>query len=494
MASLARSRVGGSALALSLPGGYNLALVQDIMEDDQRYQAALDYLYSYVDYSLTRGFQFAPDKFDLGRMRELLDRLGAPDRGYPILHVAGTKGKGSVSALCASVLQSSGYRVGLYTSPHLQDYCERIQVNGEPIPHEAFIELVDEVKPHVAAIESLTTFEITTALGFLWFARNRVEVTVVEVGLGGRLDATNVIDPLVSVITALSYDHMNVLGDTLAQIATEKAGIIKPGKPVVSAPQKPEALEVLEKTARERNSPLCLVGRDMLFGPVSHSLDGQTLFVWEAKDQEKVNDFIEGCGEPGWKPLHLNIPLLGFHQVENAATAYAALQVAREQGLAMKPEAVLEGMRKVRWPARFEVLRRDPPVVIDSAHNADSAQKLRITLDDYFPGLQVILIFGVSEDKDVPGILSALLPRVSKVIATQSIHPRAMNAEKIVSLVHQFGLPARAVTPVEAALGAGLEEAGDRCVLLATGSLFIAAGVHWAWQERFPESHPGTKA
>lgn len=224
------------------------------MDIETRYNQALDYLYSFVDYSLKHSSELAKADFNLDRMFALMESLGEPQNKYPIIHVAGTKGKGSVSALCASALRAAGYKVGLYTSPHLEDYTERIRINGEPISHEQLIELVEEIKPHVAEIPKLTTFEITTALGFMAFAKFGVDAAVLEVGLGGRLDATNVVTPKVSVITSLSYDHMAVLGNTLALIAGEKAGIVKDGVPVVSAPQKDEALEVLLRVAKDRKS------------------------------------------------------------------------------------------------------------------------------------------------------------------------------------------------------------------------------------------------
>src|SRR5574341_445746 len=222
------------------------------------YNKALDYLYSFVDYSLKHISELAKAEFNLDRMFALMKELGDPETKYPIIHVAGTKGKGSVCALCASALQAGGYKVGLYTSPHLEDYCERIQINGEPISHAQLVELVQEIKPAVARIPKLTTFEITTAIGFLAFAQQKVDAAVIEVGLGGRLDATNIVTPKVSVITSLSYDHMAVLGDTLAEIAGEKAGIIKEGVPVVSSPQKEEALQVLERVAKEKGCPFVL--------------------------------------------------------------------------------------------------------------------------------------------------------------------------------------------------------------------------------------------
>ncbi|HND49196.1 MAG TPA: Mur ligase family protein, partial [Anaerolineales bacterium] len=208
------------------------------MDIETRYNQALDYLYSFVDYSLKHSSELVKADFNLNRMFALMESLGDPQTKYPIIHVAGTKGKGSTSALCAAALSAAGYRVGLYTSPHLEDYVERIRINGEAISHEQLIELVEGIKPHVAKIEKLTTFEITTALAFMAFAKYGATAAVFEVGLGGRLDATNIVTPKVSVITSLSYDHMAVLGNTLALIAGEKAGIIKPGVPVVSSPQR----------------------------------------------------------------------------------------------------------------------------------------------------------------------------------------------------------------------------------------------------------------
>lgn len=450
---------------------------------DKAYQETLDYLYSFVDYSLTKNFRFTPEKFNLGRMEALLALLGNPHRQYAVIHVAGTKGKGSISAMVASALRACGYRTGFYTSPHLVEYTERISVDGQLIAREDLIQLVEEMRPFIAAVPELTTFEITTALAFWYFARVGVKAAVIEVGLGGRLDATNVVEPLVSVISSLSYDHMNVLGNTLTQIATEKCGIIKPGRPVVLSPQKDEAQQVVKAVAQERGSALIQVGQDYFYSSGKHALDGQVLWVWKADDQAQMDDYIENKCQTGWQPAELSIPLLGFHQVENAATAYAALQVAREQGLVLPEEAIKRGFRDIFWPCRFEILRRTPPVVIDSAHNRDSALKLRLTIEDYLPGRPVVLLFGVSEDKDVFGMFTELLPRTREVIATQSIHPRAMKAEEIVSLAHRFGRPARVVLPVERALEEALAVAGEDAALVVAGSLFVAAAAREAWQE-----------
>lgn len=432
------------------------------------YNHALDYIYSFVDYSLKHSSELAKADFNLDRMRELMLDLGNPQDKYPIIHVAGTKGKGSVSALCASALKAAGYRVGLYTSPHLLDYCERIQINGQPVPHEAFVKLVERIRPAVAKIPKLTTFEITTALGFLYFAQEKVDAAVLEVGLGGRLDATNVVTPEVSVITSLSYDHMAVLGNTLAQIAAEKAGIIKWGVPVVSAPQKEEALQVLSRIAKERNSQFTLIGRDVLFKSLSHSLDGQSL---------ELVDNLRSLS------LDLNLPLLGIHQIENAAIAYAALRIS---SLNISDKSVQRGFAEVRWPARFEVIRRKPPVIFDSAHNQDSFARLRQALDDYFPNIPVYLIFGASEDKNIPGMFLEIKSKVRRLLVTKSIHPRALEAEKIQELARRVDIPNEVAATVDIALTRALElSEKDGSIVLSAGSMFVTAEVMSAWKERF---------
>ncbi len=455
-----------------------------MIDIDTAYQQALDYIYSFVDYSLTRNLRYSADKFDLGRMVELMESLGNPHRDYPVIHVAGTKGKGSTAAMTASALQAAGYKVGFYTSPHLQEFTERIQINQCQVSRSDFVGLIADLKPHVAAVERLTTFEITTALAFLWFSRQKVDAAVIEVGLGGRLDATNIVDPLVSVITSLSMDHMNVLGDTLAQIAFEKAGIIKPGRPVVLAPQKEEAQHVVERVANEQGSRLIQMGHDYLFAPVSHNPDNQSLVVWPAAEQYLVDEYIETGGRNHWQPTRLTIPLLGYHQVENAATAYTALQVARQEGLAISEAAIVWGLSQVNWPGRFEFLSRNPLLIVDSAHNRDSALRLRQAIDDYIPGIPVILLFGASEDKDIEGMFAELLPRVRRVIATRSVHPRAADPNKLVELAHHYGIQSQASVPVEAALDLALDLAGSEAAVVAAGSLFIAAAVREAWQRK----------
>src|SRR5215207_1589628 len=444
---------------------YQLRFTISHMRDiETAYNKALDYLYSFVDYSLRHSSELAKADFNLDRMFALMEELDNPQTKYPIIHVAGTKGKGSVCALTASALHAAGYKVGLYTSPHLLDFTERIQINGEPISH---VELVEEIKPAVAKTPKLTTFEITTALALLAFAKQNVDAAVVEVGLGGRLDATNVVTPKVSVITSLSYDHTAVLGDTLAKIAGEKAGIIKEGVPVVSAPQKEEALEVLQRVARGHNSNITLLGKDVKFERLNSSLDGQTLHL---------SSFLF---HPSSFEAH--IPLLGFNQIENAATSYAALKAS---GLEISDEAIQSGFAQVHWPARFEIVRRNPPVILDSAHNQDSFARLRETLEEHFPGKPVYLIFGASEDKNIPGMFAEMKPKIKRLIVTRAEHPRALEVEKIVELARQAEVESEAVSPVEAALLRALENSEkDGSIVLSAGSMFVTAEAMRAWNK-----------
>ncbi len=450
------------------------------------YQEALDFLYGFIDYSLTRNFRNAPEKFDLARMHALLGRMDNPHRRYPVIHIAGTKGKGSVAAMTAAALRAAGYRVGLYTSPHLEDFAERIQVNGVPIPHGDVVRGVDVLRPLAPTVPGITTFELMTALGFWYFADQAVDVAVVEVGLGGRLDATNVVEPLVTVITPISRDHTAILGDTLAKIAAEKGGIIKPGCPLVLAPQPPAARRVLREMAARRGAPVVEVGRDVLFAPQARSLDGQVLFVWSANEQDAARAFIATGGLEEWEPVRLRVPLLGPHQVANAATAYAALRVADQQGLPVPLEAVQRGLAQTVWPARFEVLRRHPPLVVDGAHNRAAAHVLRLTLDEYFAGWPLVLVFGASSDKDVTGMFAELLPRARQVILTESVHPRAMAVETLADLAAPFGRPLYTEAQVPQALDRAYRLAQGDAVILVTGSLFVAAAARVAFRERPP--------
>jgi len=457
------------------------------------YQAALDYLYSFVDYSVERSYRYSAEVFELQRVHDLLHAMGDPHHEFRSFHVAGTKGKGSVSSMIASVLQAAGYKVGLYTSPHLTRFNERIQINTEPISDAELVELVETIKPAVASVEGLTLFEIVTALAFKYFAGQGIDYAVIEVGLGGRLDATNVLLPMVSVITSLSYDHMHLLGDSLSDIAREKAGIIKSGIPVVLAPQQSEAFKTVEAIALERNSPLVLVGRDWLFSPGSHDLEGQSLYIWPKDEQPLMDAFVESAGGEEWAPPKYWIPLLGHHQVINAAVAYAALAEAVKCGLELPNGSIRKGFRSVHWPGRFQILSRSPVLILDSAHNRESALKLRIALDDYFPGQPVTLIFGASADKDIEGMLTELLPRVAKLIVTQAQHPRAETPERLAEIGHSHGVAVEVHEDSENALSTALAEAGAEDVILVAGSIFVAGQAFAAWQalQQLQTAHDG---
>ncbi|OGO44796.1 MAG: hypothetical protein A2Z05_03155, partial [Chloroflexi bacterium RBG_16_60_22] len=353
------------------------------------YKEALEYLLRFADYERLPRSGIV---WDLRRMERLLEGLGNPQHAARTVHVAGTKGKGSTAAMIASVLVQAGRRTGLYTSPHLLSFTERIQVDGKPIAGADWARLTESLVPHVEAVNregafgELTTFEILTALAFACFREVGAEFQVVEVGLGGRLDATNVVRPQVCVMTSISYDHMDVLGDTLTKIAGEKAGIIKPGAAVVAAPQFPEAMAVIERVCRERGVPLVRVGEDVTWRAGAFSPEGQSFRVKGLKGE-----------------YDLRIPLLGEHQLENAAAAVAAVEAL---DAAIPAAAVVDGLARVKWPGRLHVLRRAPWVVVDAAHNAYSMKRLGEALQRHFKYDHLTLILGFGGDKDVAGMVA----------------------------------------------------------------------------------------
>ena len=433
------------------------------------YSQTIAYLHSLMDYEKTRIERYAPDTFDLSRVERLLAAVGNPHARFPAVHLAGTKGKGSTAAVIESCLRAAGYRTGFYTSPHLHTFRERIQVAGQKIAREEVVALVDEVRPLIERTPGVTTFEAITAIGFLYFSRSEVDVAVVEVGLGGRLDATNVLTPEVSVITSLSLDHTYLLGDTLAEIAFEKAGIIKPGIPAVSAPQRAEAIKVLEAVSRGRDVPLMEVGRDWDYEPGPADMDGQAFTVRLVTDGGSELD-----GEY-W------MPLLGRHQLENGTSAIAALDVLRQRGFHVPVEAVRAGLRDVHWPGRLEILSREPSLVVDCAHNPYSAQALRRALEEWFPGQRWVLIFGASADKDIAGMLEALLPISEYTIVTRSDHPRAAAPIGLADVVASVGGGAEVSVNMRKSLRRGLTVMDPGSGLLVTGSIFLVADAREEW-------------
>ena len=432
---------------------------------DTAYQQALDYIYSFIDYERQSRPHELP-RYDLRRVAELLARLGNPHLAARTVHIAGTKGKGSVAAMMASALTASGYITGLYTSPHLHTYRERIRIDDRLIADEEVVALVEKLKPEVEAVNKkatygrLTTFEVTTALGFEYFSSKGADFQVLEVGMGGRLDATNVVQPEVCVITSISFDHMKVLGNTLHQIAAEKAGIIKPGSIVVTSPQVEEVDQVFERACRRNEAKLIRVGRD-----VTWRYSG-----FEATNRQSLR--VKGR----LASYDLTIPLLGQYQLDNTAVAVAALEVLVERGFHISGESIVRGLAKVDWPGRLQVLSRRPLLVVDGAHNAESAGKLRQALKEYFEFDRAILIIGVSADKDLAGIIPELSPLFGKVIATHSIHPRAMPTALVVAELQRQGIEALMTEDISVALPLALSLAGPSDLICVTGSLFVVAG------------------
>ena len=430
------------------------------------YRQALDKLLSLTDLERVTGRTQGTGRYNLDRIGLLLERLDNPHLKTPTVHITGTKGKGSTAAMITSVLAAQGYRPGLFTSPHLHTFRERIQLNGEPISESDFAALLEAVWPEVEAINSdgslgeVTTFELLTAMAFLHFHRQGAGFQVIEVGLGGRLDSTNLVQPQLSVITSISLDHTRILGDTLEKIAFEKAGIIKQDTPVVTSPQKEEAMRVLRDVARKRDARLIQAGEECQARRVSHHLGGQTI------------DMVTPWGE-----FRLRIPLLGEHQVENAVTALVSLHVLNETGFAVSGDSISRGFDSMAWPCRMEVLSREPLLVADGAHNPYSAGILRRALEEYLDYRRLIYVVGLSNDKNVEGIVSELAQNAGLVIAAKSRHPRAVPPQEVARLFAQHGAEAVTSNTVADAVKLVLSQAGEGDLIVASGSLFVAAEV-----------------
>ncbi len=449
------------------------------------YQAALDYIFNYVDYERRRSVPYTETAWDLQRTRQVLHALGDPHLGLRYVHVAGSKGKGSTAANIDSILRAAGLRTGFYSSPHLHTFRERIRIDGQLIAQADVVDLLEQCKPAIEAVPGITTFEIMTVLALLHFAQQQVDWVALEVGLGGRLDATNVITPAVSVITPISLEHTALLGDTIDLIAREKAGIIKPGVPVVVAPQHDEALAAFQDVAGRQGARLVLVGRDWAWRLIADSVAGQAFAV-----QSATSPWDEG------QLARLHTPLLGAHQLANATTAIAACAELVGQGAQITAENVQRGLAQVVWPGRLEVLAAPPQaqqtLVLDSAHNDVSARLLRGALARYFPGRPLYFVVGVSNDKDAAGILAELLPGAERALLTRSRHPRAADPAELAPLAARY-VPADRIDVVHAApqaLAQALEQAGPDAVICLAGSLFIAGEGREAWLALHPGALP----
>ena len=413
------------------------------------YEEALSYIHSIC---------WKGSKLGLDRTRELLGKLDDPQKELKFIHIAGTNGKGSTAAMLSSILEEAGYRVGLYTSPFINRFNERMQVNHQPIPDEELAALTEYVRPHADAMaDSPTEFELITALAMVWFARQKCDIVVLEVGMGGELDSTNIIDvPEAAVIAAMGLDHVKELGPTMADIARAKAGIIKEGGRVVSYGGNPEADEVIAAVCRARNASLCQPDFSAIV-PGDFSLEGQT-FSYK-----------------GWRGLR--IPLVGAYQMNNAAVVLETVEVLRQRGWSVSDEAVRKGLADTRWPARFEVLRRDPVFIVDGGHNPHGIRATAESLRRLFPGRKITFVTGVMADKDVEHILGLIVPLADQFFTVRPDNPRAMDAGELAARIEAMGAKATACASVRDGVDRAIQAEGPHGVACALGSLYMSGEV-----------------
>ncbi|MFW6158731.1 MAG: bifunctional folylpolyglutamate synthase/dihydrofolate synthase [Planctomycetota bacterium] len=433
------------------------------------YREALDYLFHFTDYERMHRVTKATSVFGLARMNKLLDHCGNPHLELDAVHVAGTKGKGSTAAMTASVLGASGRTVGLYTSPHVYDIRERIQVNGEWIPEASVRRLLDglvpylEVAKHGGDTYAPTFFETFTVIAFLYFLERGVDVAVVEVGLGGRLDATNVLQPRACAITPISFDHTEKLGHTLAEIAGEKAGIVKPGVPMISGVQRPEALAVIRDRCEGADAPLHVVGEDVVIGPRADATGGGgpagafRVRTWRRE--------LDG----------LTVPLLGRHQCENAATAIGLADLLHERGTELSDADIRSGLASVRWPGRIQLVGERPEIIVDGAHNPASIGVLLDTLADLAPK-RTVFVVAVNADKDVTRMLRLLADAADAFVFTRTDNPRAAPPDDLEDRLAEMApdAPCRAADEPGRALDLARELAGADDRIVVTGSMYLA--------------------
>lgn len=399
----------------------------------------------------------------LERIQALLDAMGNPERKCKFVHVTGTNGKGSTCAMVASILRKAGCKTGLYTSPYLIRFNERIQINGEQISDADICELTEYVKPFAESIfERPTEFEMVTAIGFEYFARHKCDIVVCEVGMGGEFDATNVIPaPEAAVICNIGLDHTEVLGDTLEKIAGAKAGIIKPGCDAVLYRERPSVEAVFEERCKALNAPLHKADFDSLH-LLSHSLEGQ-VFDWER--------------------FHaLRLPLLGEHQLHNAAVALTTARVLQKRGWKITDAQIREGIESVRWPGRFELMRKDPMFIIDGGHNPQCIEALVRNIRDYLPGRELTVLTGVLGDKDFHCMYRDVAQYAKEFITITPANPRALTAEKLADYLRQFGKPVTACDVVADGVRLAIEHAGKDGVVLCYGSLYMIGDIDAALQ------------
>ena len=397
----------------------------------------------------------------LERTYTLLGALGNPQKKLRFIHIAGTNGKGSTASMLASILQCAGFRTGLYTSPYLYRFNERMQINGEPIPDETLARLTERVRPHALAMtDAPTEFEIITALAMEYFAEERCDIVVLETGLGGRLDSTNVIDaPECAVLTNIGLDHVKELGDTVEKIAAEKAAIIKPGSAAVVYGQRESVLDVFRARCAEVGAPMRIAfGEDAL--SVKNDKDGQ-IFTYEGPEYA--------------------LPLLGRHQLNNAAVALETVNALRERGWSIPEEAVKAGLARVQWPARFEIVHRAPYFVVDGGHNPQCAETVLRNLQTYFPGQKAVFLMGVLRDKDYPALTDILAPCAARFVTVTPDSPRALPAEEFAAFLRErYGLSAESCSSIEEGTARALALAEETGLACSVGSLYMSGPIrHW---------------
>jgi dihydrofolate synthase / folylpolyglutamate synthase len=440
----------------------------------ETYDQALDYLFRRINFERISGADYSLGDLRLDRMRLLLDRLGNPHLAVPAIHLAGTKGKGSTAAMVASILTEAGYRVGLYTSPHLNTFEERFTVDGALPTHVEIVALMRQLIPVIEELDrqgasvSPTFFEIVTALAWLHFVNRECDVAVLEVGLGGRLDATNVCRPLVTAITTISRDHTRQLGATVDRIAAEKAGIVKPGIPCVTGETKPVPLAVIAATCRDQASPLVRLGKEFF-------CDWQPEAVVDSQPGSLPADQFSYRDASTLLP-DLRIAFLGEHQARNAATAVAIVQQLITLGWTVPDSAIRTGLARVRWPARIEPVASRPLVIVDAGHNWAAVAALVTTLRDRIVARRRLLIFAATRDKDVPGLLGQLLPEFQTIILTEyQTNPRALPLAELARMAEPLGRPVHLAAQPDQAWQVARQLAGPDDLICVTGSFFIAA-------------------
>ena len=428
------------------------------------YDAALRYLFSQTDYERMLRVRYNRDTFSLSRMKLLLKKLGDPHKQLRCVHIAGTKGKGSTATMLAEMLQACGHKVGLYTSPHLVDIRERIRVNGGMITQAALTRWINKVGVHIERMreDKPTFFEIFTAIAFLHFAGEGVDLVVLETGLGGRLDSTNVVKPLVVGLTSISLDHTHQLGHTLEEIAGEKAGVLKRGVPAVSVPQVPGARDVLKKVARRTKTPLMFTGENIDF---SYRFESSR----ESGPQTRI------ClTTPRSQFEHLPVPLMGEHQALNCGLALALLDQLKAQGLDIDDGAAIRGLSRVELPGRMEMLKENPRVLADGAHNSASVEALMRSIGQYIPYDSMVVIFGCAADKDIDGMLEQIMRGADKAIFTASDNPRAARPEDLAeAYVERSSKMAQVAPNLKEALRIATNAVSRGDIICVTGSFYL---------------------